>query len=312
MAHYLVTGGGGFIGSNIVRALVERGQPVRVLENFSTGRRQNLAELENKIELIEGDIRDQVIVERAVDGIDYVLHQAALGSVPRSVQDPLTSNDVNVNGTLNLLWAANQARVKRFVMASSSSIYGNTPSLPKDESMLPNPVSPYAVSKLAGERYTLSFHAVYGLPAVVLRYFNVFGPKQDPTSQYAAVIPRFITALMNDQSPIVYGDGEQSRDFTYVDNVVLANLLACTAAATPGHAMNIACGDRYSLNTLLQLLAEIMGKKAQPVYETDRPGDVKHSMASIERAQRLLGFSPAINFKEGLKRTVAWFLQSSR
>ncbi len=311
MAHYLVTGGGGFIGCNIVQALVERGQTVRVLDNFSTGRRQNLTALENKVELIEGDIRDRAITERAVEGIDYVLHQAALGSVPRSVQDPLTSNEVNVNGTLNLLWAAKKARVKRFVMASSSSIYGNTPSLPKDESMLPNPISPYAVSKLAGERYTLSFNAVYDLPTVALRYFNVFGPKQDPTSQYAAVIPRFITAMMSGQSPVVYGDGEQSRDFTYVDNVVQANLLACTASAAPGHAMNIACGDRYSLNTLLQLLAEIMGKKAQPVYETDRPGDVKHSMASIERAQHLLGFSPAINFKEGLKRTVAWFLQNS-
>jgi UDP-glucose 4-epimerase len=311
MAHYLVTGGGGFIGSNIAQALIERGQAVRVLDNFSTGRRQNLSDLENKIELIEGDIRDRATAERAVEGIDYVLHQAALGSVPRSVQDPLAANEVNVNGTLNLLWAAKKARVKRFVMASSSSIYGNTPRLPKEESMLPNPLSPYAVSKLAAERYTLSFHAVYGLPTVALRYFNVFGPKQDPTSQYAAVIPRFITALMNGQSPVVYGDGEQSRDFTYIENVVQANLLACAAPEAPGHVMNIACGDRYSLNTLLLLLVEIMGKKARPVYETDRAGDVKHSMASIERAQRLLGFSPAINFKEGLKRTVAWFLQNS-
>jgi UDP-glucose 4-epimerase len=311
MAHYLVTGGGGFIGSNLVQALIERGQAVRVLDNFSTGRRENLAGFANKFELIDGDIRDFAVVEHAVNGIDYVLHQAALGSVPRSVQDPLTSNDVNVNGTLNLLWAAKKAHVKRFVMASSSSIYGNTPQLPKEESMLPNPISPYAVSKQAGERYTLSFHAVYGMPAVVLRYFNVFGPKQDPNSQYAAVIPRFITALMSGRSPVVYGDGEQSRDFTYIDNVVQANLLACTAPEAPGHAMNIACGNRYSLNTLLQLLAEIMGKKVQPVYETERPGDVKHSMASIERAKHLLGFSPTINFKEGLKRTVAWLLQNS-
>ncbi|MDZ7363048.1 MAG: SDR family oxidoreductase [candidate division KSB1 bacterium] len=311
MAHYLVTGGGGFIGSNLVQALVERGQRVRVLDNFATGRRQNLAGLENQIELIEGDIRDAATADRAVAGADYVLHQAALGSVPRSVQDPLTSNEVNVNGTLNLLWAAKKARVKRFVIASSSSIYGNTPQLPKDESMLPNPISPYAVSKLASERYTLSFNAVYGLPTVALRYFNVFGPKQDPASQYAAVIPRFITALMKGQSPVIYGDGEQSRDFTYVDNVVQANLLACAAPEAPGQVMNIACGDRYSLNTVLQLLAEIMDKAVQPIYETERPGDVKHSLASIARAQKILGFSPAINFREGLKRTVAWFLQNT-
>ncbi len=311
MAHYLVTGGGGFIGSNLVQALIERGQRVRVLDNFATGRRQNLAGLENQIELIEGDMRDPATAERAISGVDYVLHQAALGSVPRSVQDPLTSNEVNVNGTLNLLWAAKKSRVKRFVIASSSSIYGNTPQLPKDENMLPNPISPYAVSKLAAERYTLSFNAVYGLQTVALRYFNVFGSKQDPASQYAAVIPRFITALMKGQSPVIYGDGEQSRDFTYIDNVVQANLLACSAPEAPGQVMNIACGDRYSLNTLLQLLAEIMGKEVRPIYETERPGDVKHSLASIARAQKILGFSPAINFREGLKRTVAWFLQNS-
>jgi UDP-glucose 4-epimerase len=311
MAHYLVTGGAGFIGSNIVQALLERGQIVRVLDNFATGRRENLAEFESRIELIEGDIRDVATAERAVEGVDYVLHQAALGSVPRSVQDPLTSNDVNVNGTLNLLRAAHQARVKCFVTASSSSIYGNAQQLPKEESQLPNPISPYAVSKLACERYTLSFHAVYGLPTVALRYFNVFGPKQDPTSQYAAVIPRFIMALMHDRSPIVYGDGEQSRDFTYIDNVVQANLAACTAPEALGQAMNIACGERYSLNTVLQLLAEIMRKRIHPVYETERLGDVKHSMASIQRAQLLLNFSPLVNFREGLKRTVAWFLQNS-
>jgi UDP-glucose 4-epimerase len=312
MAHYLVTGGAGFIGSNIVQALLARGESVRVLDNFATGRRQNLTEFGSRIELIEGDIRDRAVAARAVEGVDYVLHQAALGSVPRSVQDPLASNDVNVNGTLNLLWAAHQAAsVKCFVTASSSSVYGNTPLLPKEESMLPNPISPYAVSKLACERYTLSFHAVYGLPTVALRYFNVFGPKQDPTSQYAAVIPRFITALMRGHAPIVYGDGEQSRDFTYIDNVVQANLAACTAPEAAGYAMNIACGERYSLNTLLQLLAEIMGTQAQPVYESERLGDVKHSMASIQRAQHLLNFSPLVNFREGLKRTVAWFLQNS-
>ncbi|MDZ7289554.1 MAG: SDR family oxidoreductase [candidate division KSB1 bacterium] len=311
MAHYLVTGGGGFIGSNLVQALLERGQTVRVLDNFSTGRRQNLAEFEHQIELIEGDIRDGATVARAVEGIDYVLHQAALGSVPRSVQDPLTSNEVNVHGTLNLLWAARKAGVKCFVTASSSSVYGNTSHLPKQESMLPNPISPYAVSKLASERYALSFHAVYGLPTVALRYFNVFGPRQDPTSQYAAVIPRFITALIKGRAPIVYGDGEQSRDFTYIDNVVQANLLACTAPEAVGQVINVACGERYSLNILLQHLAEIMGKEVRPIYEKEQPGDVKHSMASIERAQHLLGFSPSVNFKEGLKRTVAWFMHNA-
>jgi UDP-glucose 4-epimerase len=311
MAHYLVTGGGGFIGSNLVQALIERGEQVRVLDNFATGRRRNLAGLEKKIELNEGDIRDRATVERAVAGVDYVLHQAALGSVPRSVHDPLTSNDVNVNGTLNLLWAAKQACVKRFVTASSSSVYGNTPQLPKEESMMPNPISPYAVSKLACERYTLSFNAVYGLPTAALRYFNVFGPRQDPTSQYAAVIPRFITAIMKGETPIVYGDGEQSRDFTYIDNVVQANLLACTAPEAPGQCMNIACGERYSLNTLLQLIVEIMGKDVRPIYETERAGEVKHSLAAIERAKKLLGFTPSINFRDGLKRTVAWFAQNS-
>lgn len=311
MAHYLVTGGGGFVGANIVQALLERGQRVRVLDNFATGRRQNLASFETNIELIEGDIRKPEVAARAVAGVDYVLHQAALGSVPRSVQDPITSNDVNVNGTLNLLWAAKQAGVKRFVTASSSSVYGNTPQLPKEESMTPNPISPYAVSKLACERYTVSFHAIYGLPTVALRYFNVFGPKQDPLSQYAAVIPRFITTIKKGEAPIVYGDGEQSRDFTFIENVVQANLLACTAPDAPGQFMNIACGDRYSLNTLLQLMAEIMGKEVRPIYDAERSGDVKHSLASIARAKKVLGFTPTVDFRDGLKRTVAWFLENS-
>lgn len=311
MAHYLVTGGGGFVGANIVQALLERGQRVRVLDNFATGRRQNLAGFETNIELIEGDIRKPEVAARAVAGVDYVLHQAALGSVPRSVQDPITSNDVNVNGTLNLLWAAKQAGVKRFVTASSSSVYGNTPQLPKEESMTPNPISPYAVSKLACERYTVSFHAIYGLPTVALRYFNVFGPKQDPLSQYAAVIPRFITAIKKGEAPVVYGDGEQSRDFTFIENVVQANLLACTAPDAPGQFMNIACGDRYSLNTLVQLMAEIMGKEVRPIYDAERSGDVKHSLASIARAKKVLGFTPTVDFRDGLKRTVAWFLENS-
>ncbi|MCG3155474.1 MAG: UDP-N-acetylglucosamine 4-epimerase [bacterium] len=312
MAFFLVTGGGGFIGSNLVRALVEHGERVRVLDNFATGKRSNLAEFAGQLELLEGDIRDRALVEQAVAGVDYVLHQAALGSVPRSIQDPLTSNDVNVNGTINLLWAAKQARVKRFVFASSSSVYGDTPTLPKEESMPPNPISPYATSKLAGERYALSFWHVYRLPTVALRYFNVFGPKQDPDSQYAAVIPRFITALMNGVAPVIYGDGEQSRDFTYIDNVVQANLLACTAPEAPGHFMNVACGERYTLNTLLQELNSIMGTHIAARHESARPGDVKHSMAANTRAQSLLSFSPEIKFQEGLKRTVAWYLSQHR
>lgn len=308
MSFYLVTGGGGFIGCNLVRALLERGDRVRVLDNFATGKRSNLAEFQDRIELVEADIRDRDAVESAVAGVDYVLHQAALGSVPRSVQDPITSNEVNVNGTINMLWAAKQAQVKRFVFASSSSVYGDTPTLPKDEGMAPNPISPYATSKLAGERYALSFYYVYGLPTVALRYFNVFGPKQDPDSQYAAVIPRFITALMNGKSPVVFGDGEQSRDFTYIDNVVQANLHACTSAQAPGHFMNVACGERFSLNTLLRHLNEIMKTEISAIYENGRAGDVKHSMASIARAQELLSFSPQIKFQEGLQRTVAWYL----
>jgi len=312
MAFYLVTGGGGFIGSNLVRALVERGERVRVLDNFATGKRSNLAEFAGQVELLEGDIRDRALVEQAVAGVDYVLHQAALGSVPRSIQDPITSNEVNVNGTINLLWAAKQARVKRFVFASSSSVYGDTPTLPKEESMPPNPISPYATSKLAGERYALSFWHVYRLPTVALRYFNVFGPKQDPDSQYAAVIPRFITALMNGVPPVIFGDGEQSRDFTYIDNVVQANLLACTAPEAPGHFMNVACGERYTLNTLLQELNRIMGTHIAARYESARPGDVKHSMAATTRAQSLLSFSPEVRFQEGLRRTVAWYLSQRR
>ncbi len=308
MALYLVTGGGGFIGSNLVKALVERGERVRVLDNFATGKRANLAEFGNGIEVLDGDIRDQAACTRAVESVDYVLHQAALGSVPRSVQDPMTSHEVNATGTLNLLLAARTAKVRRFVFASSSSVYGNTPTLPKEESMPSSPISPYAVSKLAAERYTLSFNFIYGMETVALRYFNVFGPKQDPDSQYAAVIPRFIMALANNKAPVIYGDGEQSRDFTFVENVVQANLLACVAPEAPGNVMNIACGERYSLNLLAKCLYEIMDKHVPAVYEPERSGDVKHSMAAIERAGHLLSFSPRVKFQEGLQRTVAWYL----
>ena len=308
MALYLVTGGAGFIGSNIVRALLERGEKVRVLDNFATGKRANLAEFEKHIEIIAGDVRDREVARCAVEAVDFVLHQAALGSVQRSVEDPHTTNEVNLTGTLNLLWAAKEANVRRFVFASSSSVYGNTPTLPKEESMSPQPISPYAVSKLAAERYALSFHLVYGLETVALRYFNVFGPKQDPDSQYAAVIPRFITALLQGKPPVIYGDGEQSRDFTYVDNVVHANLLACTAPEAPGQFMNVACGERYSLNQLVKCLFEILDKRVFPVYEKERAGDVKHSMAAIDHATRVLSFAPHVKFQEGLQRTVSWYL----
>ncbi len=310
MATYLVTGGGGFIGSNLVKALLARGERVRVLDNFATGKRANLAEFGNDLEIITGDIREPAVCARAVESVEYVLHQAALGSVPRSVQDPMTSHEVNVTGTLNLLLAARAAKVRRFVFASSSSVYGNTPTLPKEETMPSSPISPYAVSKLAAERYTLSFNFIYGMETVALRYFNVFGPKQDPDSQYAAVIPRFIMALANNKAPIIYGDGEQSRDFTFVENVVQANLLACTAPEAPGNVMNIACGERYSLNLLVKNLYEIMGKDVPAVYEPERSGDVKHSMAAIERANRLLTFSPQVKFQEGLQKTVAWYLNA--
>jgi len=308
MATYLVTGGGGFIGSNLVKALLARGERVRVLDNFATGKRTNLAEFGNDLEIITGDIREQAACTRAVESVDFVLHQAALGSVPRSVQDPMTSHEVNVTGTLNLLLAARAAKVRRFVFASSSSVYGNTPTLPKEETMPSSPISPYAVSKLAAERYTLSFNFIYGMETVALRYFNVFGPKQDPDSQYAAVIPRFIMALAHNKAPVIYGDGEQSRDFTFVENVVQANLLACTAPEAPGNVMNIACGERYSLNLLVKNLYEIMDKEVPAVYEPERSGDVKHSMAAIERASRLLAFSPQVKFQEGLQKTVAWYL----
>ena len=307
MASYLVTGGAGFIGSNIVHELVKRGEHVRVLDNLSTGRPENLRGILDKIEFIEGDICDENTVRRAVYGVDYVLHQAALPSVQRSVNDPIASNRVNVNGTLNLLMAAREEKVKRFVIASSSSVYGDTPVLPKVEDMPINPLSPYATSKLAAEKYAMNFYKLYGLPTVALRYFNVFGPRQNPKSQYAAVIPKFITAMLKGESPVVYGDGEQSRDFTYIENVVEANLRACHSEKAPGHVVNIACGKRYTLNELLHLLENILEMPANARYEESRPGDVKHSLASIDLAGKVLGYEPRISFEDGLRKTVAWY-----
>lgn len=304
MKTYLVTGGAGFIGSHIVETLVKRGAHVRVLDNFSTGKRENLQLLNKKIELIEGDIRDRDIVSKAVTGVDYVLHQAALGSVPRSIENPAETNEVNVAGTLNLLLLAQSAGVKRFVLASSSSVYGDTPTLPKHENMPLLPLSPYATSKLAAECYALNFYHIYHLPVVCLRYFNVFGPRQDPDSQYAAVIPRFIEAFSKNNCAVVYGDGEQTRDFTYVENVVRANLSACTSEAAIGKAINIACGTRHSLNELLQSLQDIFKRKIEVSYMKARLGDARDSLAAIERARDLLGYEVRVQFREGLQHTV--------
>jgi UDP-glucose 4-epimerase len=307
MAVYLVTGGAGFIGSNIVEELVRRGERVRVLDDFSTGCRENLAPFLERIELIEGDIQDPATVRRAVEGVDYVLHQAALPSVQRSVDDPLASNAANVTGTLNLLLAARDAHVKRVAYASSSAAYGDSPTLPKREDMLPRPKSPYAVSKLAGEHYCRVFTEVYGLETVSLRYFNVFGPRQDPASQYAAVIPLFITALLRGEPPTVYGDGLQSRDFTYVSNVVQANLLAATAPGVAGRVFNVACGQRYTLLDLIAILNGILGTQTQPVHTAPRVGDVRHSLADVTAAQEILDYRVKVDFPEGLRRTVAWY-----
>jgi len=307
MALYLVTGGAGFIGSHVVDELVQRGEQVRVIDNFSTGKRENIAHNLEHIPFVEGDLADLDAARRAVDGVDYVLHLAAIPSVMRSVANPLASNEANVTGTLNLLVAARDAGVQRVVYSSSSSVYGDSPELPKREDMPTNPLSPYAVSKLAGENYALAFHQVYGLPTVCLRYFNVFGPRQDPASEYAAVIPKFITWMLRGERPIVYGDGLQSRDFIYVANVVEANLLACQSERAVGRVMNVALGERVNLLDLIAALNGIFEANLAPRFEPARPGDVKHSQADTARIETLLGFAPVVDFDEGLRRTVAWF-----
>ena len=303
---FLVTGGAGFIGSNLVEALLANGDEVRVLDNFSTGRRENLVGLEDKIELIEGDIRDYWTVVKAVEGIDYVLHQAALASVPRSVKNPLTSNEANINGTLHVLEASKNAGVKKMVMASSSSVYGESEELPKHEKMTPHPLSPYAITKLTCEYYLRVYWELYQFPTVALRYFNIFGPKQDPNSQYAAVIPKFITALMENRPPTVFGDGEQSRDFTYIDNCVQANILAATNDNIKGDYFNVACGGQFTLNELLDKLREIIGVDVKADYLEPRPGDIRHSFAAIDKLGKF-GYKPEVGFDEGLRRTVEFF-----
>lgn len=305
--NYLVTGGAGFIGSHICERLVRDGKRVRVLDNFVSGREENLAHLEGSVEIIRGDIRDTETVAGAVDGIDIVFHEAALGSVPRSVADPVTTHESNITGTLNVLLAARDAGVKRVVYASSSSVYGETEVLPKHEAITPQPLSPYALSKLAGEHYITIFKHVYGFEAVSLRYFNIFGPRQDPNSQYSAVIPRFVTALLSGAPPTVFGDGQQSRDFTYVENVVEANLRASEADAIAGKFFNVACGGRYTLLELLAKIKEILGSTIEPVHEPPRAGDVRDSQASIEAAAQGFGYKVAVDFDEGLRRTVEWY-----
>jgi nucleoside-diphosphate-sugar epimerase len=307
MATYLVTGGAGFIGSNIVDELLRRGHTVRVLDNFATGREDNLQDAGPHIDLIRGDVRDADAVERAVKGVDYVVHQAALASVPRSIADPIANNEVNAQGTLNILVAAQKHGVRRVVYASSSSVYGDSEELPKVESMTPNPKSPYAVAKLAAEHYCRVFASLHGMTTVSLRYFNVFGPRQDPGSQYSAVIPLFVKALVEGTPPTIHGDGEQSRDFTFIDNVVSANLLACEANVSGGKVYNIACGGRYTLNHLYDTLAAEIGTNIKAEYGPPRAGDVKHSMAGIDRIQQELGYQVSVSFEEGIKRTVRWY-----
>jgi nucleoside-diphosphate-sugar epimerase len=309
---FLITGGAGFIGSNLLAELLARGHDVAVFDNFVTGRRSNLKPFAGQFELLEGDLRDAATVRKAVKGRRFVLHQGALPSVARSVEDPLATNEVNVNGTLHLLLAARDEGVQRVVMASSSSVYGDTPVLPKVETMPVQPASPYAVSKLAAEKYCAAFHRVYGLETVALRYFNVFGPRQDPASPYSAVIPRFITALQRQEAPVIYGDGLQSRDFTFVADVVEANLLACEAPGVAGEFFNVACGGRFSLIELLNTLCDLMGVRVEPRHEPARPGDVRHSLADISKIQRAMSYEPRWTFRAGLEKTVAHFREETR
>lgn len=311
MSKVLVTGGAGFIGSNLTDALLKQGHRVRVLDNFSTGKRENLHfhQSYSSLEIFEGDICDPALCKKAMKNIEYVFHEAALPSVQRSVEDPLGSNSVNGGGTLNILIAAREEGVKRVVYASSSSIYGDTPTLPKKEEMPPNPLSPYALQKYVGEQYCRLFYQLYGLETISLRYFNIFGPRQDPNSIYSAVIPRFIDALIHNQPPTVFGDGEQSRDFTYIENVVLANLLAMSVDHVHGDVVNVACGKRISLNQLLDVLKKILGSKILPVYEEPRKGDVKHSLADISQGKKILNYEPKVDIEMGLRKTVEFFKQ---
>jgi len=307
MDKFLVTGGAGFIGSNICRKLVSQGCFVRVIDNLLTGKKANLASILDEIEFIEADMGDLRVARAAMKDIDVVLHQGALPSVPRSVDNPAATHKHCVDATFTLLLAAHDVRVKRFVYASSSSVYGDTPTLPKVETMSPSPLSPYAAAKLAGEYYCSVFYRVYGLETISLRYFNVFGPHQDPTSQYAAAIPAFVTAILKDKPPTIYGDGSQSRDFTYVDNIVEANLFAARAKQTKGEVINIACGQAVTVNEIVDMINEIVGKNVKPIYAAPRPGDVKHSLADISLAKKLIAFKPKVSFRDGLQKAIEWY-----
>ncbi len=303
----LVTGGAGFIGSHLVEGLLARGWAVRVLDNFATGRRENIAGVLTRIELLEGDVRNLTTVRSAMRNVEVVFHQAALPSVARSVTNPLESNAVNITGTLNVLLAARDAGVRRVVYAASSAAYGNQPTLPKVETMTPEPLSPYAIAKLAGEMYARAFTQLYGLSTVSLRYFNVFGPRQDPTTQYAGVIAKFCTCAVEGKPYPVYGDGEQSRDFSYIENVVQANLLAAEAPLDHSPVINIAYGERTTLNQIIAMLNEITGQNLPAEYGPERPGDVRHSHADLTLARRLLGYDPKVDVREGLRRTLEWY-----
>ncbi|MBI3048314.1 MAG: SDR family oxidoreductase [Acidobacteria bacterium] len=309
MAFYLVTGGAGFIGSHLAEELVRRGHRVRVVDNLATGKRRNLVHVPG-VEFLEGDLADLEVARRAVEGVEFVLHQAAIPSVPRSVADPLTSHRANADATLNVLIAARDARVRRLVYAGSSSAYGDTPTLPKVETMAPAPLSPYALQKLVGEQYCQLFTRLYGLEAVTVRYFNVFGPRQDPSSPYSGVISLFISALSEGRAPTIYGDGEQTRDFTYVANVVDGVLRASDAPGVAGTVINVATGGRVSINALFRALRDLIGARVEPVYAPARAGDVRHSQADIDRARRLLGYEPTVGFEDGLRKTIDWYRAS--
>jgi UDP-glucose 4-epimerase len=314
MALHLITGIAGFIGSSIARALLERGEQVRGIDNLATGKRENIEEIANRIDFREADLLDLDAMKKACQGVECVYHQAAIPSVPKSVLDPLGSNQANVDGTVNILIAARDAKVRRVVYAASSSAYGDTPTLPKREDMPPNPISPYAVAKLASEYYMISFFRCYGLETVSLRYFNIFGPRQDPTSPYSGVLAKFITQMLRDEQPTIFGDGSQSRDFTYIDNAVSANLLAAQAPAAKvaGRVFNVATGTRVDLNQTFELLKKMTGYTGKVKYAAERGGDIKHSLADISLASRALGYEPKVNFEEGLQRTVEWYRGQSK
>jgi UDP-glucose 4-epimerase len=309
MSLYLITGVAGFIGSSLARAVLSRGDQVRGVDNLSTGNRENLSDILDRIDFREADICNLDAMHKACSGVDFVLHQAAIPSVPKSVLDPLGSNRANIDGTVNVLVAARDAKVKRVVYAASSSAYGDTPTLPKHEEMKPDPISPYAVAKLASEQYMISFYRCYGLETVCLRYFNIFGPRQDPSSPYSGVLAKFITQMLRGEQPNIHGDGEQSRDFTYIDNAVDANLLACTAPAqkAAGQMFNVATGRRVTLNETFNLLQGLTSYKGNPKYGPERGGDIKHSLADISKAEAGLGYKPKVDFEEGLRRTVDWY-----